>query len=178
MWTLLKTCWVRLNSQCLQKVQFNPTKTAFINALWNKPSYSLKITPSLETPFKPLFLKFLSTFQVQWNLDPTVPHKISLFKWAFPDLFFVFSIQLIENKWFLEPMTGFEPRPSGIRSNRSANWATTRTTSIAVVSYYLNHHSISLLSFGWGKPFKNDPIFPGKFVRTEEGRNNKNKSSR
>ena len=102
MWTLLKTCWVRLNSQCLQKVQFNPTKTAFINALWNKPSYSLKITPSLETPFKPLFFKFLSTFQVQWNLDPTVPHKISLFKWAFPDLFFVFSIQLIENKWFLE----------------------------------------------------------------------------
>ena len=50
-------------------------------------------------------------------------------KWAIPGLFFfifVFSIQLTVNvRYKFLPMTGFEPRTSGIGSNRSTNWATT-----------------------------------------------------
>ena len=41
-------------------------------------------------------------------------------------LFFVFSIQLTVNvQYKILPMTGFEPRISGIESDRSINWATT-----------------------------------------------------
>ena len=51
------------------------------------------------------------------------------FKWAVPGFFFfifVFSIQLtinVQYKFFL--MTGFEPRTSGIGSDRFTDWATT-----------------------------------------------------
>ena len=53
----------------------------------------------------------------------------SFFKWGIPGLFlfiFIFSIQLkIDIQYNLFLMTGFEPLPSGVRSNRSTNWATT-----------------------------------------------------
>ena len=57
----------------------------------------------------------------------------SFFKWAIPGLFsfsFVFSIQLTVGKqlnvWYKSlPMTGFEPRTYGVRSDCSTNWATT-----------------------------------------------------
>ena len=51
------------------------------------------------------------------------------FKWASRSLFFfifVFSIQLTVNMQYnFLPMTGFEPRTSGVGSNRSTNWVTT-----------------------------------------------------
>ena len=55
---------------------------------------------------------------------------INVFKCAIPGLFFlyfVFPIQLTINECSDEnsPMTGFEPWTSGIRSNSSANKATT-----------------------------------------------------
>ena len=50
-------------------------------------------------------------------------------KWAIHGLFFlisVFSIQFTVNiQYKFLPMTGFEPWTSGIRSDRSTNWATT-----------------------------------------------------
>ena len=50
---------------------------------------------------------------------------IGFFKWAIPGLYFfifVFSIQLTVNvKYKMLPMTGFEPRTSGIGSDRSTN---------------------------------------------------------
>ena len=49
----------------------------------------------------------------------------NLKKWAIPGLFFfifVFSIQLtVIVEYELLPMTGYEPRTSGIGSNRSTN---------------------------------------------------------
>ena len=67
--------------------------------------------------------------------SPTRPFSIFQFtkllflKWANPGLFFfifVFSIQLTENiQYKFLPMTGFKPWTSGVRSNRSTNWATT-----------------------------------------------------
>ena len=56
-------------------------------------------------------------------------------KWAIPGLFlfiFVFSIQLILNKMLnkILPMTGVDPRTSGIDSDRSTNWATTTSRGI------------------------------------------------
>ena len=66
-------------------------------------------------------------------LSPTHPyHSFVFFKWAIPGLFFfifVFSIQLTVNvRYKFLPMTGFEPRTSGIGSDRSTNWATTTST--------------------------------------------------
>ena len=50
-------------------------------------------------------------------------------KWAIPCLFFfifVFSIQITVNvQYNFLPMTGFEPRTSGVGSNRATYWATT-----------------------------------------------------
>ena len=53
--------------------------------------------------------------------------------------FFVFSIHSwqktnVQYKYKFLPMTGFEPRTSGIGSDRSTNWATTTT-----LLYVLNH---------------------------------------
>ena len=54
---------------------------------------------------------------------------VFLKNWAIPVLsffIFVFSIQFAVNvQYNFLPMTAFEPRTSGIRSNHSTNWATT-----------------------------------------------------
>ena len=56
----------------------------------------------------------------------------SFFKWVIPGLFiFVFSTLYSKYVHYKIPlMTGFEPRTSGIRSNRSVNWVTTPTRDI------------------------------------------------
>ena len=71
------------------------------------------------------------------------PHPLTLFffKWAIPGLFSLFSsfqytvdckqMFNINNKFL--PMTGFEPRTSGIGRDRSTNWATTTSAC----NYYL-----------------------------------------
>ena len=57
-----------------------------------------------------------------------------LFQWANLGLFlfvFVFTTANINyNQCKILPMTGFEPRISGIGSDRSANWATTTGTQL------------------------------------------------
>ena len=58
------------------------------------------------------------------------PLLFFFFNWAIPGLFFfifVFSVQLTVNidQYKLLPMTGFETRTSGIRSDHSTNCATT-----------------------------------------------------
>ena len=74
----------------------------------------------------------LSSFQEHIILlDEQSPNVNLLLKMAIPGLvffIFVFSIQQIVNVQdnFL-PMTGWEPRTSGVAIDRSTNWATTTT---------------------------------------------------
>ena len=56
-------------------------------------------------------------------------------KWAIPGLFFIYFhlFNTVDNKQMFNkilPMTGVEPRTSGIESDRSTNWATTTSHSI------------------------------------------------
>ena len=68
------------------------------------------------------------------------PRLFVFFKknWPIPATFFfifVFSIYLTENiQYKFLPMTGYEPRTSGVRSDRSTNWA---TTTFRIVCYLL-----------------------------------------
>ena len=83
----------------------------------------------------------------------------SFFKWGIPGLFlfiFIFSIQLtIEIQYNLFLMTGFEPLPSGVRSNRSTNWATLTpgkgNWKGILHGIWLSklHYSCSFLHFRW-----------------------------
>ena len=73
------------------------------------------------------------------------------FKWAIPGLLSLFSFfqytvdskQMFYINKFL-PMTGFEPRTSGIGSNRSTNW----TTTTALIKVFWCHNSKSISSLG------------------------------
>ena len=73
------------------------------------------------------------------------------FKWAIPGLLSLFSFfqytvdskQMFYINKFL-PMTGFEPRTSGIGSDRSTNWATTT----ALIKVFWCHNSKSIGSLG------------------------------
>ena len=60
--------------------------------------------------------------------------------WAIPAPFFcIFVFSKVNSKYvhyLIFPMTGFEPRTSGIVSDHSANWATT-TTHAAPELYWL-----------------------------------------
>ena len=70
----------------------------------------------------------------------------TFFEVAFPGLFFfifVFSIQLTVNAQynFLQ-MTGFEPRTSGVESDRSTNWVITTARKL---QYLLRWHNTIVL---------------------------------
>ena len=64
-----------------------------------------------------------------WAITSYPSRSTFFIKMAIPGLFFfifVFSVQLTVNiQYKFLPMTGFEPRTSGIGSDRSTNWATT-----------------------------------------------------
>ena len=66
---------------------------------------------------------------------------------------FVFSIQLTVNvRYKFLPMTGFEPRTSGIGSDRSTNWATTTAKN-----YSYSPKRPSALSIEWSLLILEDP---------------------
>ena len=72
---------------------------------------------------------FSKYFHAVFSVFLFSPYLVSFFKWVIPGLFF---FVLFFNSWQLNmlinkilSMTGFEPRASGIGSNRSAHWATT-----------------------------------------------------
>ena len=100
---------------------------------FNKSEWIISAYPTRYTTFKFVY-DIGSSFSTSteqgksWLLQMNF-HMISLLTFAIPGLFFlifVFSIQLIVNvQYNFLPMTGFKPRTSGIRSDRSTNWATT-----------------------------------------------------
>ena len=62
------------------------------------------------------------------------------FKWAIPGLFFfIFVFSIVQWVDKILPMSGFEPRNSGVRSDRSANWAKTIAQGQSEFLIRLNH---------------------------------------
>ena len=59
----------------------------------------------------------------------------------YPASFFVFSTQLTVNKCSTKvlPMTGFEPRNSGVRGDRSTNAVTTTVRSYLILNFVTNN---------------------------------------
>ena len=97
---------------------------------FNKSEWIISAYPTRYTTFKFVY-DIGSSFSTSteqgksWLLQMNF-HMISLLTFAIPGLFFlifVFSIQLIVNvQYNFLPMTGFEPRTSGIGSDYSTNW--------------------------------------------------------
>ena len=76
-----------------------------------------------------------------WKISSFVLFMV--FKWAFPGLsifIFVFSTQLTANKHFKK--IAFEPRTFDVRSNCSANWASTTAPDANLVNLSIASRSV------------------------------------
>ena len=90
--------------------------------------------------YKNKYLK--ESIKAQFKLDESkVLHNFIFLNWSIPCLFFfnfVLSIHILIQLKVL-PMTGFEPKISGVERQRFNNWATT-TTRFDLFKFHKNFH--------------------------------------
>ena len=105
---------------------------------------------SLQSYFKRYSLRY-SQHNLPSNLIGSVPPPINWWilikRWAIPGLFFfifVFFIVKLVDK--IMPMPGFEPRISGVGSNRSPDWTTTTAQRMLIKIFFQQLRQSSITS--------------------------------
>ena len=94
------------------------------------------MVPVLFIRTTPYMLKFLGSTICIFYKDGPLPASFSFIS------SFLFKIQLVDEAW---QMLGFEPRISGVWSDRSTNWATTPALRCKICLIKWWHHKVLVL---------------------------------